>query len=135
VDTTNKPGWWGELAKDEVLEVKEDALIGNQGLNQNVWIATGSYGAGEKVSVAKFKANPSHYAQFGIYLLNRGTRVQCVKLERYFSLEYSQYKAYVKVLDGECEGKCTTIPVIGDVRKRGSMRLNAAFLGRRGPEH
>src|SRR6266849_9937622 len=128
VDATADPSWWGQLAKGEVLQLNRDALLGGGGLNLGAWIVTGANGAGEKVSVEQYKAEPSRYARWSLHLLSKGTRLRCVSIKMFFSFEYSAYKVYAEVRDVEYQGTLTSIPVIGDPNTKGALRLNAQFL-------
>jgi hypothetical protein len=125
LDETNHPGWWGELGKGTVLQLNEDALLSSSGLALSARVE-GSNGAPDKVSVDRHKADPQKYPE--IRLLRKGTRIRCCKLQRIVSSEHSQYRVQGEILDGDQKGKLTNVAVIGDVRTKGTLRLNANYL-------
>jgi len=87
VDVTDNSAWWGQLAKGEVLQAKQDARL------------------------------------YSGWLLLKGTRLRCVKLERFFSLEDSRYQVYTEILDGEFKGNVVTLLgfVYGNPEIKGSL--------------
>jgi hypothetical protein len=117
------------LAKGKTLQLNQDVLLSNQGLNLAARAkAQQPTDTGERVGVDEFKANRDHYSDSGISLISKGTRLRCVKLEKVFSSEYSHYIVLVEILDGARQGTITSIPVTGDPRTKGTLRLNCNFL-------
>lgn len=128
VDVSNNPKWWGSLHQGEILKLREDALDGTQGVKTSVWIATGVIGAGETITPDDFRQHPERYERYHLYLLPKGTNLKCLKLERYFQSRSRGYLLYAEILDGEHRGRLTIIPVIGDPKKKGSLRFDTALL-------
>ena len=81
----------------------------------------------EIIKIEMYKANPNRWPELGI--VKQGTRLRCVKLERFFNLEFSAYRIYAEILDGEFKGKLVALfGVNGDPGKKGSLRLNTGFF-------
>ena len=88
IDVTNDPAWWGQLAKDEVLQTRQDVRL------------------------------------YSGELLSRGTRLQCVKLVRFYTTEDSGYTVWAEILDGEFKGRIVAISgyVFGSPDYKGRLR-------------
>ncbi len=127
VDVTNKPAWWGELRDSRVIRLKEDSLINDGALcGGYVHKSLGKH-QDETIKIEMYKSNPSRWPELSI--VKQGTRLRCVKLERFFALEFSDYRIYAEILDGEFEGKVVALfGVNGDTGKKGSLRLNPGFF-------
>lgn len=96
INVTNNSAWWGELHKGEMLQTKQEAFLS---LKTKEWIVTGAYGAGETVSIEQYKADPDRYSRWPwLRVLSKGTRMRCVKLERFYTFETSEYRVYAEVL-------------------------------------
>ncbi|HKS37082.1 MAG TPA: hypothetical protein VJW76_07830 [Verrucomicrobiae bacterium] len=81
-----------------------------------------------------YKANPSRWPEPSI--VKQGTRLRCVKLERFFNLEFSEYRIYAEILDGDSKGKVVALfGVNGDPDMKGSLRLNTGFFESEQPTH
>jgi len=132
VDVTNNPDWWGQLAKGEVIELKQDALLNDNLLTLNASKVTDNYDSsalfGGDITVEKYRSNPNKYWP-DLRLLPKGTRLQCVKLERFYSLEYSTYRVYAEILNGDFQGKVVDLGYFasGDTRKKGSLILDTSL--------
>jgi hypothetical protein len=129
IDETNLPAWWGELQKGEVLQLKQDALLEGMSLMLGAWIPTETPGINHGISVEQYKADPAKFSQYAeIHLVVSGTRLRCVKLERFYTFETNEYRVYAEILDGDFKGRIVSIPAIGDANIKGRLRLNANFL-------
>jgi hypothetical protein len=117
------------MHRNEILEANEDLLL------DGVRLTTGAYNdstmsdpSRRTVTPEMFKSNPGKYWS-GLYLIPKGTRFRCVRLERYWTSEYSTYKVWAEILDGECKGKVvSTFCATGDVSKKGSLRMTKDML-------
>ncbi len=133
VDVTKNPAWWGQLARNEVLELKQDTLLSGKILTLHAYKITDNYNSsalfGGTVSVEKYKANPNNFWP-ELHLLPKGTRVRCVKLERFFTFEFSAYRVYAEILDGEFKGQVVGLGsfISGLPDTKGSLVLNTEFL-------
>src|SRR5690242_6842432 len=107
VDVTNNPGWWGPLAKGEVLRLKQDTFLNFEQITLHPYKFTDSYNSsvlfGGTITIERLKANPAAYWP-ELRFLPKDTRLRCVKLERFYSFEYSTYVVNAEVLDGEFKG-------------------------------
>jgi hypothetical protein len=132
VDETNNPAWWGELAKGEVIELNQDALLNDNLLTLNASKITDHYDSsalfGGDITVDKYRSNPKKYWP-ELRLLPKGTRLQCVKLELFYSLEYSTYRVYAQILNGDFQGKVVNLGYFasGDTRKKRSLVLDKSL--------
>ncbi len=132
IDVTNNSAWWGELSKNQVLYLTQDALLNGGYLTLSATKVTPKYDSlaifGRTITVDMFKADPSKYWP-ELHLLQAGTRVQCIKLERQYSFEFARYNIYVKIMDGECKGQIMRIlGVPGDVGKKGTLRMESPLF-------
>ena len=133
VDVTNNPAWWGPLARDEVLQLKQDTLLAGKMLTLHADKITDNYNSsalfGGTVSVERYKANPNGFWP-ELHLLAKGTRVRCVKLERFFTFEFSAYRVYAEILDGEFKGQVVGLGsfISGLPDTKGSLILNTSYL-------
>jgi len=127
VDVTNDPNWWGELKHNRFVRLKEDSLINGEALSGSyVHKSLGKY-QDQIIKIEEYKANPSRWPELSI--VKQGTRLRCVKLERFFSFEFSDYRVYAEILDGEFRGKVVALfGVYGYPEKKGSLRINTQFL-------
>ena len=129
VDVTNNPAWWGQLARNEVLQLKQDTLLDGKILTLHAYKITDNCDSsalfGGTVSVEKYKTNPNKFWP-ELHLLLKGTRARCVKLERFYSFEFSAYRAYAEILDGEFKGQVVGLGsfVSGLPDTKGSLTLN-----------
>ncbi len=127
-DVTNDPAWWGQYAKNEIIRLKQDALLDGMSVTLNAVRATGPNGEKENISVETLKANSEKYSNLlGLYLLSKGVRLQCIKLERFYTIETQVYVVHVEVLDGELKGKEAILNgrlVTGNPDIKGSLRLS-----------
>ena len=103
--------------------MKEDSLINDGALcGGYVHKSLGKY-QDQIIKIEMYKADPGRWPELNI--VKQGTRLQCVKLERFFSLEFSEYRIYAEILDGEFKGKVVALfGVNGDTGEKGSLRLN-----------
>jgi len=88
-DVTSKPAWWGELRQGEVVELKQDTLLSDGLLDVTArkFTRTGYHSEkiyGPSITVEMFRSNRDGFWN-DLYLLPKGTRLRCVKLERWFS--------------------------------------------------
>ena len=126
-DATADPGWWGELHRGEILVLKQDALLNSHLITLKAYKNTDTYDStklfGGSVTVDMFKANPGKYWE-DLHLLPQGTRLRCVRLERFFEENGSSYALSVEILDEEFKGQVVYLfETTGDARKKGSLRL------------
>ena len=132
IDVTNKPEWWGEIHRGQVLCLKKDMLLSNNGLAPGADMlplgVDGGTNHGRTISVETFKANPEKYKP-RIQLVPAGTRLKCARLERVFTFQASGYRLYAEILDGTSRGSVVYVPSgMGDPRKKGSFRLTLFFV-------
>ena len=133
IDVTNNPQWWGQLACKEMLQLKQDTLLNGKLLTSHAYKITDHYDSsalfGGTVSVEKYKANPNKFWP-ELHLLAKGTRVRCVRLERFFSFEFSAYRVYAEILEGEFKGRVVGLGsfVSGLPDTKGSLVLNTNFF-------
>jgi len=110
-----------------VVRLKEDSLMNDGALCGGYVHKSLGKNQDQIIKIEMYKANPSHWPELSI--VNQGTRLRCVKLERFFSFEFSAYRIYAEILDGEFKGKVVALfGVNGDPGKKGSLRLNTAFF-------
>jgi hypothetical protein len=127
VDVTNNPAWWGELRGNRVVRLKEDSVMNDDVLcGGYVHKSLGKH-QDQIIKIEMYKANPSLWPELKI--VKQDTRLRCVKLERFFSLEFSAYRIYAEIFDGEFKGKVVALfGVNGDPGKKGSLLLNTGFF-------
>jgi hypothetical protein len=127
VDVTNEPSWWGSLAPNRVLRLKRDVLVQGGMLLVQPYVARGK-NAGEGVTVEQYKSSPQNWPS--LRLVKEGTSLQCLRLKRIYSLEYSRYELDAKILDGDLAGQVVDIGslVSGFADERGSLRPNSKLL-------
>lgn len=130
-DVTSKPAWWGEMHRGEVLALNRDTLLNDRALELSASKDTGTYNSdlifGHTITVEMFKANPWKYWE-DLHLLPKGTRLRCVKLERWFSDEGKTYRISAEILDGEFKGRIGFVCPWGDPNKKGSLKLGPYSL-------
>ena len=126
-DVTSKPKWWGELKLNDVVELSQDTLLngGVLELTARKFTQTGydeerTYGV--NVTVEMFRSNPEGFWA-DLFLVPKGTRLRCVKLERWFSANASAYRLSLEVLDGDFKGNIVYLVPWGDPNKEGSLEL------------
>lgn len=124
----------GDLARNEVLELQQDTLLNSKELTLNAAKVIDHYDSTVlfhgRVTPEKFKANSGIYWP-ELHLVTKGTRVRCVKLERFFSFEFSEYIVWVEILDGDFKGQIVGLSsdfVLGVPDKKGSLHLYTASL-------
>jgi len=120
------------MYRGEVVSLNQDTLLNGVGLTLSAYKNTDTYDSnaifGHSITVEMFKANPGKYWD-DLHLISKGTRLRCVKLERYFSSVGSDYVVSAEILDGDFKGKVVCInPVWGDVNKKGSLKLGPYSL-------
>ena len=127
-DVSSDPAWWGQYSKDKVLRLRQDVLLDGVGITLSAMRATGTNGALERISVEDYESGHGKYANLqDLHLLTKGTRLQCVKLERFFTFETDMYVVHVQILDGDFSGKDAILNgrlVTGDPNRIGSLRLS-----------
>jgi len=129
VDATKNPAWWGQLARNEVLQLKQDTLLNGKLLTSHAYKITDNYDSsalfGGTISVETYKTNPNKFWP-ELHLLAKGTRLRCVKLERFFSFEFSAYRVYAEILEGEFKDQVVNLGsfVSGLPDTKGSLVLN-----------
>ena len=60
--------------------------------------------------------------------VRKGTRLRCVKLERWFSSDTVVYRVSAEILTGDLKGKTVFLVPWGDPRKKGSLELGPSPL-------
>lgn len=133
-DVTSDPIWWGDMHRQEIVAVNEDTLLNGQTLTLAAYKFTGDYDSGVlfggNITVDMFKANPARYWS-DLHLLPKGTRLRFVKLERYWSSEYSAYVISAEIVDGDYAGRVVVVPCgRGDIHKRGSLHMTSDIVHR-----
>lgn len=131
-DVTSDPAWWGNMHRYQVLELKHDVLLSGGRLTGAAYKETDTYSSlalfHQNVTVEMFKANPGKYWT-DLHLISKGTRLRCVKLERYSTSENSTYIVSGEILDGEFKGTIVEIPCAsGNPHKKGSLRLTTYMV-------
>ncbi len=130
IDETRNAAWWGDSHPNEMLQIRDEVLLNNGELTRNASRITDGYDSylifGKQITVEMFKANPHAYWS-ELHLLTKGTRLRCVKLERFYSTQSRGTYVTAEILDGDCKGK----PVIlgfGRPDMKGSFRLDTRFV-------
>ena len=130
-DVTSGAAWWGELHLNEVLELNQDTLLSGHALELSTRKVTSTLGTeklfGGPITVEMFKANPGKYWE-DLHLLPKGTKLRCVKLERWLSSEGKDYLISAIILDGEFKGTIAYVIPWGDPDKKGSLQLGPYSL-------
>ncbi len=127
-DVSSKAAWWGDLHQGERLELTQDTLLNGNVLQLAAHKATRTGYREEKtygpyVTVEMFKSNPQAWWN-DLYLLPKGTQLQCVKLDRWFSSEGALYRVSVEILSkGDHQGQIAFLIPWGDPNKQGSLEL------------
>ena len=123
-DATNRPEWWGQLSKNQILLLTRDVLLTQTRLSFGTHVkkADGTY---QRISIEEFKGDPKWSVTLpNVHLLTKGTHLRCIRLERVFSFEYSAYRVFAEVIDGEHQGEIAEIPVTGNPNEKKSLRLS-----------
>jgi len=132
IDVTDKPAWWGQLEKGEVLQLTRDILLNGQTLAVRAYKLTDDYNSslifGGSITVEQYRASPEKFWP-ELHLLPKGTRFRCTKLVRYYKSEDAGYTVWGEILDGEYKGKAVSlIGITGDPDVKGSLRLTTTIL-------
>ena len=131
-NVSSNPAWWGELHLGEVLALNQDTLLSGVELTMIAYKITDTYNStaifGQNITVEMFKANPGKYWE-DLHLIPQGTRLRCVKLERYYSDVISEYMLSVEIQDGDFKGRIVYLnPLEGDPDEKGTLKLGPHSL-------
>jgi hypothetical protein len=129
-DVTSKPAWWGDLRPNEVLVLNQDTLLNGGVLELTARKFTRTQYDFERtfgvtVTVEMFRSNPGGFWA-DLYLVPKGTKLRCVKVERWFPSDPNEkpvYRLTTEVVDGEFKGSMACLVPWGDPRKKGSLEL------------
>jgi hypothetical protein len=130
IDVTNKPQWWGKLHRHAILILTQDAFLNKEAILLDTY-DTSTVGPTPTVTVVMFKASPDKYWK-DLHLLAKGTRLECVRLERWFGPQGGEdYLIWVNILDGDWKGKTAYLTATGgNPHVKGSLELgrNSEFV-------
>jgi uncharacterized protein YbdZ (MbtH family) len=130
VNVSADPGWWGEVPTNRPLVLKMDCLMYREILEPGWMSLTAARYEQEIVTVENYESKRSRWPE--LELIPAGTRLRCVELYRYFSLEFSEYKVYADILDGKRKGTRVELGrmVTGDPadKGKGTLQVMPEFL-------
>ena len=117
-EKTKSAQWWGSLATNKVLKVRQDLLIGDKLVLKNiVGLIKGKRALITPDIVAR---NPGDWPDMRI--LKTGTTIECKRLFIVERINWSRYKVLALVRDGDHKGQTVDIGrLVGFPTRPGSL--------------
>lgn len=123
IEVSNDRLWWGDLDPNVFWELKENVILEHEALITQTRFHGGIVYAKdiEKIN----KESPT-----GLYVVNKGTQIKLLGLERAMQTTFNYYNIKAEILNGEHKGKRVSLHLMtkGDVNEKGSLRPDAAYL-------